>query len=77
MCVSHVFSLTLFTVLLDGQDMCVFLFKAPKHFFSDLLSSEYLFSSAIDESAPDDLRGVGFAGFFWFVLDVLPCSGSM
>ena len=58
--------------------MCVFLFKAPKHFFSELLSSEYRFSSAIDESAPDDLRGVGLAGrFFWFILDVLPCSGSM
>ena len=64
MCVSHVFSLTLFTVLLHGQAMCVFLFKSPKHFFSDLRSSEYLFSSAIDESAPDDLRGVGLAGFF-------------
>ena len=60
MCVSHVFSLTLFTVLLDGQAMCIFLFKTPKHFFSDLLSPEYLFSSAIDESASDDLRGVGF-----------------
>ena len=57
--------------------MCVFLFKAPQHFFSDLLSSEYLVSSAIDESAPGDLRGVGLAGFFWFVLDVLPSSGSM
>ena len=77
MCVSHVVSSTLFTVLLDGQAMCVFLFKAPKHFFSDLLSSEYIFSSAIDESVPDDLRVVGLAGFFWFVLDVLPCSGSM
>ena len=77
MCVSRVFSLTLFIVLLDGQAMCVFLFIAPKHFFSDLLSSEYLFSSAIDESAPDYLRGVGLAGLFWFVLDVLPCYGSM
>ena len=65
MCISHVFSLTLFTFLLDGQAMCVFLFKAPTHFFSDLLSSEYLCSSAIDESAPDDLRGVGLAGRFF------------
>ena len=61
MCVSPVSSFTLFTVLLDasltdGQAMCVFLFKAPKPFSSDLLSSGYLFSSAIDASAPDDLR---------------------
>ena len=44
--------------------MCVFLFKPPKQFSSDLLSSGYLFSSAIDASAPGDLRGVGIAGLF-------------
>ena len=55
-----------------------FLFKAPKQFTPEMLSSGYLFSSAIDASAPADLRGVGLAGvFFWFVLDLLPCSGSM
>ena len=59
---------TLFTVLLDasltdGQAMCVFLFKASKQFSSDLVSSGYLFSSAIDASAPDDLRGVGLSVF--------------
>ena len=54
-----------------------FLFRAPKQFSSDLLSSGHLFSSAIDASAPADLRGVGLAVFFWFVLDFLPCSGSM
>ena len=58
----------MFTVLLaaltDGEAMCVFLlFKAPKLFSSDLLSSGYLFSSEIDASAPDDLRGVGLAFF--------------
>ena len=67
-CVSPVFSFTFFTVLLDasltdGKAMCVFLFKAPKQFSSDLLSSGYLLSSAIDASAPGDLRGVGLAGF--------------
>ena len=41
-----------------------FLFRAPKQFSSDLLSSGYLFSSVIDASAPADLRGVGLAGFF-------------
>ena len=61
--VSHFFSFTLFTVLLDasltdGQAMCVFLFKTSKQFSSDLISSGYLFSSAIDASAPDDLRGL-------------------
>ena len=69
MYVSPVFSLTLFTVLLDvsltdGQAMCVFLFKEPNQFSSDLLSSGYLFTSVIEASAPDDLRGVGLAGFF-------------
>ena len=54
-----------------------FLFKAPKQFSPDLLSSGYLFSSAIDTSAPADLRGVGLAVFFGFVLDLLPCSGAM
>ena len=45
--------------------LCVYcLFKAPKQFSSDLLSSGYLFSSAIDASAPDDLRGVRVA-LFW------------
>ena len=69
-CVSPVFSYTLFTVLLDGsltdcQATCeFFLFKAPMQFSSDLLSSEYLFSSAIDASAPADLRGVALA-VFW------------
>ena len=62
------FSFTLFTVLLDasltdGKAMCVFLFKAPKQLSSDLLSSGYFFSSAIDTSAPGDLRGVGLAVF--------------
>ena len=33
-------------------------------FSSDLLSSGYLFSSAIDASCPADLRGVGLAAFF-------------
>ena len=71
MCVSPVFTSTLFTVLLDasltdGQAMSVFLFKAPKQFCSDLLSTGYLVSSAIDESAPDDLRGVGSAVLGWF-----------
>ena len=82
MCVSPVFSFTLFIVLVDasltdGQAKCVFLFKASKQFSSDLLSSGYLFSSAIDASDPAGLRGVGLAGFFLFVLDLLPCSGSM
>ena len=68
-CVSPVFSFTLFTVLLDAsltdsQSMCVCIFKAPDQLSSDLLSSIYLFSSAIDASAPDDLRGVGLAVFF-------------
>ena len=68
MCVSPVFSFTLFTVILvgyltDGQAMCVFLFKAPKPFSSDLLSSGCLFSSAIDAPAPGDLRGVRLAVF--------------
>ena len=63
-CVSPVFSFTLFTVLLDayltdGQAMCVFLCKAPTQFSSYLLSSGYPIKSAIDASAPDDLRGVG------------------
>ena len=40
------------------------LFKAPMQFSSDLLSSEYLFSAAIDASAPADLRGVALA-VFW------------
>ena len=49
-CVFPLFSLSLFTVLLDasltdGQAMCVFLFKASKQFSSDLISSGYLFSS--------------------------------
>ena len=79
--VSPFFSFTLFTVLLDasltdGQAMCVFLFKTSKQFSSDLILSGYIFSSAIDASAPDDLRGVGLS-VFWFVLDFLPCSGSM
>ena len=61
-CVSPVFSFTLFTVLLDasltdGQAMCV------KQFSSDLIVSGYLFSSVIDASAPDDLRGVGLSVF--------------
>ena len=43
--------------------MCVFVFKVPKQFFSDLLSSGYLFVSAIDAPAPDDLKGVGLAVF--------------
>ena len=69
MCVSPVFSFILFTVLLDAslsdcQAMCVFLSKTTKRFSSDLLSSEYLFSSAIDASATDDLRGVGLAAFW-------------
>ena len=81
MCVPPVFSFTLFTVLLDasltdGQATCVCLFKAPKQFSSDLLSSGYIISSAIGGSAPDDLRGVGLAVFL-FVLYFLPCSGSM
>ena len=42
----------------------VFLFKEPNQFSSDLLSSGYLFTCAIDASAPGDLRGVGLAGFF-------------
>ena len=71
MCVSPVFSFTLFTVLLDAsliddQAMCVFLLKAPKQFSSDLLSSRYLLSCAIDASAPGDLRGVGLAVFCSF-----------
>ena len=69
MCVSPVFSFTLFTVLLDasltdGQAMCVFLFQTSKQFSSDLISSGYLFSSVIDASAPGDLRGVELSGFF-------------
>ena len=41
---SPVFSFTLYTVLLDasltdGKAMCAFLFKSPKQFSSDLLSS--------------------------------------
>ena len=69
MCVSPVFSFTLFTVLLDasltdGQAVCLFLFKAPTQFSSNLLSSGYLVSSTIDASAPDDLRGVGLECFF-------------
>ena len=60
--VSPVSSFTLFTVLLDasltdGQAMCV------KQFSSDLILSGHVFSSAIDASAPDDLRGVGLSGF--------------
>ena len=63
MCVSPVFSFTLFTVLhdaylTDGQAMCVFLIKPTKQFSSYLLSSGYLFLSAIDASAPGDVRGV-------------------
>ena len=66
--VSPFFSFTLFTVLLDasltdGQAMCVFLFKTSKQFSSDLISSGYLFSSAIDVSAPDDLRGLELSIF--------------
>ena len=66
--VSPFFSFTLFTVLLDasltdGQAMCVFLFKTSKQFSSDLISSGYLFSSAIDASAPDDLRGLELSIF--------------
>ena len=68
MCVSPVFSFTLFTVLLDasltdGKAVCLFLFKAPKQFSSNLLSSGYLVSSTIDASAPDHLRGVGLECF--------------
>ena len=69
-CVFPLFSLSpLFTVLLDAsltdcQAMWVLLFRAPKQFSSDMLSSEYLFSSAIEASAPDDLGGVGL-GVFW------------
>ena len=41
-----------------------------------LLWSGYLFSSAIDASVPDDLRGVGLADFL-VRFTLLPCSGSM
>ena len=44
--------------------LCVyFLFKTSNHFSSDLISSGYLFSSAIDASAPGDLRGVELSVF--------------
>ena len=62
----------------DGQAMCVWLFKAPKQLSPDLLSSGYLISSAIDASAPDDLRGVGLAGFlgsfYTFCHVPIPCD---
>ena len=83
MCVSPVFSFTLFTVLLDasltdGQAMCVCLFKVPKQFSPELTSSGYLSSSAIDASAPDDLRGVGLAvfygSFYTFCHVPVPCD---
>ena len=58
--------------------LCVdFYLKHQKQFSPDLLSSGYLFSSAIDVTASDDLRGVGLA-VFWFVLDFcqipVPCD---
>ena len=76
MCVSPVFSFTLFTVLhdaylTDGRAMCVFLIKPTKQFSSYLLSSGYLFSSAIDASAPDDLRGVADCLLFITLFDDL------
>ena len=41
--------------------LCVYV--ASKQFSSVLISPGYLFSFAIDASAPDDLRGVGLSVF--------------
>ena len=77
------FSFTSFTVVLDspnclyGEAVCIF--KAPKQFSSDALSSRLLFSYAIAmaASAPGVLQGFGLAvlGFFSdFFQGRVPCE---
>ena len=65
-CFPIFFSFTSFTVVLDsssayGEAVCIF--KAPKRFSSDALSSRHLFSSAtaMAASAPGVLAGLGLA----------------